>query len=277
MKRAGVWPRLAAILQVLALLVLALLVLSLLVALPARAADPPFPALTGRVVDAAKLLDAASLARIEARLAAHEAASSDQVVVATVPGLGGLAIEDYANRLHRSWGLGTKARNNGALLLVAPAERKVRIEVGYGLEGALTDALSKTIITTAIAPRFRSGDFAGGIEAGVTAMLDILKGDAEQWQRKPEIRSDGDAGMAGVAIALFLLLLVVILVLQARSATRHGPARSHRTRNGRWIAVPPTSGSSSGWGSGSSGGWGSGGGFSGGGGSSGGGGASGDW
>ncbi len=273
MIRAGFWPRLAAILQV-----LSLLVLPFLVALPARAADPPFPALTGRVVDAAKLLDAAAIARIEARLAAHEAASSDQVVVATVPGLGGLAIEDYANRLHRSWGLGTKARNNGALLLVAPTERKVRIEVGYGLEGALTDALSKTIITTAIAPRFRSGDFAGGIEAGVIAVLDVLKGDAEQWQRKPEIRSDGDAGMASVAIALFLLLLVVILVLQARSATRQGPARSHRTRNGRWIAVPPTSGSSSGsWDSGSSGGWNSGGGFSGGGGSSGGGGASGDW
>jgi uncharacterized protein len=266
--------------------------LGLVVGLPARAADPPFPALTGRVVDAARLLDAAAVARIEAKLAAHEAASSDQVVVATVPGLGGLAIEDYANRLHRSWGLGTRARNNGALLLVAPAERRVRIEVGYGLEGALTDALSKTIITTAIAPRFRSGDFAGGIEAGVNAILDILKGDAEQWQRKPEIRSDGEAGMAGLAIFLFVLLLAVILLLQARSAMRKGPARAHRTRNGRWIVLPPTDGSSGSsgsgssgsgsWGSGSSGGWSSGGGFSGGGfsgggGSSGGGGASGDW
>jgi uncharacterized protein len=254
--------------------------LGLLVAVPARAADPEFPALSGRVVDAAKLLDAAAIARIEGRLAAHEAASTDQLVVATVPSLGGLAIEDYANRLHRNWGLGTRGRNNGALLLVAPAERRVRIEVGYGLEGALTDALSKTIITTAIAPRFRSGDFAGGIEAGVTAMLDILKGDAEQWQRKPEIRNDGAAGMAGLAIFLFVLLLVVILVLQARSATRRGPARSHRTRSGRWIVLPPAGGSSGSpgsWGSGSSGGWGSGGGFSGGGGSSGGGGASGDW
>ena len=114
----------------------------------------------------------------------------DQVVVATLPSLEGYEIEDYANRLFRHWQLGQKDKNNGALLLVAPQERKVRIEVGYGLEGALTDALSKVIITTAIAPQFQKGNFAGGIDAGVDAMLSILTGDAEEWQRRAEVRED---------------------------------------------------------------------------------------
>ena len=104
--------------------------------------------------------------------------------------LEGYRIEDYANRLFRHWQLGQKDKDNGALLLVAPKERKVRIEVGYGLEGALTDALSKVIITTAIAPQFQKGNFAGGIDAGVDAMLSILTGDAEEWQRRAEVRED---------------------------------------------------------------------------------------
>ncbi len=235
----------------------------------AFAAEPAFPPLAGRIVDAAGILNPAAIARIGEKLATHEARTSDQVVVATVATLGDLVIEDYANKLYRHWRLGTKEKNNGALLIIAPTERKVRIEVGYGLEGALTDALSKTIITAAIAPRFRTGDFAGGIEAGVDAMLDVLRGDAEQWQRKPQIRSDGDDPRTPLIVFAFFLFVIIVIVMQSRQANRPGAQRAHRTQSGRWIVLPaPTSG---GW-SGSGGG-----GFSGGGGSSGGGGASGDW
>lgn len=237
----------------------------------AQAGAPSFPALSGRVVDAANILSPEAEARISARLAAHEAASTDQIAVATIPGLGGLSIEEYANRLHRHWALGLKERSNGALLLVAPAERRVRIEVGYGLEGALTDALTRTIITTAIAPRFRDGDFSGGVEAGVDAMLDILKGDAQQWGRQPRIRDDGAQGWTPLVLFAFFLFVMIAVMLQSRGAARSG-SRAHRTRSGRWIVLPGPSGGWSGGGGGFSGG-----GFSGGGGSSGGGGASGDW
>lgn len=129
----------------------------LLVRGEAMAAEPTFPALSGRVVDAAGILKPDETAALDAQLKAYEEKTSDQVVVATVPNLQGLTIEDYGNRLFRSWAIGQAKTNNGALLLVAPNDRKVRIEVGYGLEGALTDALSKVIITTSIAPRFKTG------------------------------------------------------------------------------------------------------------------------
>jgi uncharacterized protein len=241
----------------------------------AQSTPPAFPPLTSRVVDAANILADADRLALEQKLKAHEEKTSDQVVVATVPSLGGLTIEDYGNRLYRHWQLGQKDKNNGALLLVAPNERKVRIEVGYGLEGALTDALSKVIITTAIAPRFKQGDFAGGLSAGVDAITSILTGDADEWQRRAKVRSDETHVVDPlVAAVIFLVLLVIV----ARLMRGNGPRRAHRTRRGRWIAVPVPSGSSwgGGW-SGGGGGWNGGGGFSGGGGSSGGGGASGSW
>jgi uncharacterized protein len=244
-------------------------------AVAALAQAPTFPALSGRVVDAASILDAAQRAALEQKLKAHEDKTTDQVVVASVPSLGGGDIEDYANRLYRHWQLGQKDKNNGVLLLVAPNERKVRIEVGYGLEGALTDALSKLIITTAIAPRFKTGDFAGGLNAGVDAIVSILTGDAEEWQRRAKVRSDETHAIDPLVAFVIFLVLFVIVVRLVRGGG--GPRRAHRTRSGRWIAVPvPTSG---GWGGGWSdgGGWSGGGGFSGGGGSSGGGGASGSW
>ena len=144
----------------------------------AALAQPTYPPLTGRIVDGANLLSPDARERIEQKLKAHEDKTSDQLVVATVPSLQGVTIEDFANGLFRAWKLGQAKTNNGVLLLVAPNERKVRIEVGYGLEGALTDALSNVIITTAITPKFRSGDFSGGIEAGADAILAILAGDA---------------------------------------------------------------------------------------------------
>jgi uncharacterized protein len=237
-------------------------------------AAPAFPALTGRVVDAANLLQAGQTEALSAKLKAHEDKTGDQVVVATIPALGGLTVEDYANRLYRSWKLGQKGKNNGVLLLVAPAERKIRIEVGYGLEGALTDALSKVIIATAIAPRFKNNDFAGGLTAGADAILAILAGDAEQWQRKVEVRDD-QAGATDLVTGLLLFLLLLYIGYRLMRMLR-GPARYHRTRRGAWIAFPAPGGG--GWGGGFSGrGGGFSGGFSGGGGSSGGGGASGGW
>lgn len=230
----------------------------------ALAADPSFPALTGRVVDAAGILKPEDRAGLESKLKAYEDKTSDQVVVATVPDLQGLTVEDYANRLFRHWALGQKKADNGALLLVAPKDRKVRIEVGYGLEGALTDALSKVIITTAIAPRFKTGDYAGGLNAGADAMLSILSGDAETWHRKAEIRRDeADPGQVIVFIVIFLVILFLAY-------------RMNRGRRGGGFVILPGP-SSGGWSGGVSGGFGDGGGFSGGGGSSGGGGASGDW
>src|SRR3712207_6287002 len=119
----------------------ALLLALLLLLSPLAAIAQTFPPLSGRVVDAADLLKPEERTALEAKLKAHEDRTSDQLVVATVPSREGTAIEDYANRLFRTWRLGQTKNDNGVLLLVAPQERKVRMEVGYGLEGALTDAL----------------------------------------------------------------------------------------------------------------------------------------
>ena len=246
-------------------------------------AEPRYPALTGRVVDGANLLAPDVRQRLEGKLKAHEDKTSDQVVVATVPSLQDVTIEDFANGLFRHWKLGEKAKNNGALLIVAPKERKVRIEVGYGLEGALTDALSKVIITTAIAPKFKTGDFAGGIEGGVDAILTILAGDAEEWQRRAEVRSDESTLGEDIAVIIAMIFIFLFIVAFLRGLSQQGGVRRHRLRNGQWVTLPQSTGWSTGssfgtgW-SGGGGGWSSGGGgFSGGGGSSGGGGASGDW
>src|ERR1700685_1330874 len=145
-----VWP------QALAVVLFAALWASLALA------APNFPPLTGRVVDQANILSPVTKADLERKLADPEQKSRIQLVVATVPSLDGEEIEPYANGLFRAWKLGEAKENSGALLLVAPKERRVRIEVGYGLEGTLTDAVSSIIISNAIAPRFRSGDFNGG-------------------------------------------------------------------------------------------------------------------
>lgn len=249
-----------------------------LLAAPFPALAQNFPALTGRVVDEAHILKPEDQAALEAKLKAHEDKTSDQVVVATIPSLGDLTIEDYANRLLRQWQLGQKGKSNGVLLLVAPQDRKIRIEVGYGLEGALTDALSKVIISTAIAPQFQKGDFGAGINTGVDAILSVLTGDAEQWQRRAEVREDDSSGTdwvyVGIMAAFFLFILVRGILKEIRRPGGPGSSSSQQP----WVM--PAGGSS--WNSSSnnsfsSGSGSSGGGFSGGGGSSGGGGASGSW
>lgn len=176
-----------------------------------------FPALTGRVVDQANVIPADTRAAITQKLADLESKSGIQLVVATVTSLEGQEIEPYANQLFRTWKLGEKAKNNGVLLLVAPNEHKVRIEVGYGLEGTLTDALSKVIITNAIAPRFKAGDFGGGVSRGVDDIITVLTTDSSEWQQHPSLRPEAQKSddpvtlvliMAAVALAVGVLLVI---------------------------------------------------------------------
>jgi uncharacterized protein len=240
-----------------------------------------FPPLTGRVVDQANVMTAQSRGALETKLKDLEDKSGIQLVVATVKSLQGSDVETYANELFRFWKLGQAQKNNGVLLLVAPAEHKVRIEVGYGLEGTLTDALSSVIIASAIIPRFKTGDFSGGIERGVDGIISVLSGDTADWQPKVEVRQeDASADIDKLFPLLFFLLMVFICWYLIRNAGGGGPGSGTTRRRGGPVIVPfPGPGWGGGWGGGSSGGFGGGfgGGFSGGGGSSGGGGASGSW
>jgi uncharacterized protein len=138
---------------------------------PVAPAGYDFPALSGRVVDAANLLPAAARTAMVGKLAALERRTGHQFVVVTVRGLGGHSVEDYGLNLGRTWGVGRKDINDGVLLIVAPAERKVRIEVGYGLENALRDEEARAIIDSAILPAFRAGDVPRGIAAGVDGVI----------------------------------------------------------------------------------------------------------
>ena len=247
--------------------------LALLLWLAPASAEPTFPELTGRVVDDAQLLGADDEQQLTAELKALEDKSSDQLVVVTVPSLQGYAVEDYGYQLGRHWGIGTKQLSNGVLLIVAPNERKVRIEVGYGLEPVMTDALSKIIIENAILPRFRAGDFAGGIKDGVGDIIKVLTGDAAEVEQRAKARRDADSPEINWLMVIFWLLIISWFIWSLTRSARH----ASRTGPGGPVIIPGP-----GWDSGGSGGsgWssgGGGGGFSGGGGSFGGGGASGGW
>jgi uncharacterized protein len=236
-----------------------------------------FPALSGRVVDQAGVMTAESKSDIEAKSKALENKSGIQLVVATVKSLQGSDIESYANQLFRFWKLGEAKKNNGVLLLVAPAEHKVRIEVGYGLEGTLTDALSSVIISSAIVPRFKTNDFSGGIERGVDGIISVLSGDSADWQPKVNVRSeDASADFDKLFPILFFAIMIFIIWYLIRHAG--GPPSGGAGRRGGSPPIfIPYGGGGWGGGGGFSGGGGFDGGFSGGGGSSGGGGASGGW
>ncbi len=251
------------------------LAVALAVCLVTFAFASDFPPLTGRVVDQAIIMTAESRSDIQSKLKDLEDKSGIQLVVATVKSLQGSDIESYANQLFRFWKLGQAQKNNGVLLLVAPAEHKVRIEVGYGLEGTLTDALSSVIISNAILPRFKTGDFSGGIERGVDGIISVLSGDTADWQPKVDVRrEDASADFDKLFPILLFLLVVFICWYLIRNANGGGPGRT-ATRGGGPVFIPY---SSSSWGGGGRlGGGGFGGGFLGGGGSSGGGGASGSW
>lgn len=236
-------------------------------------ADPQFPALTGRVVDQAGLLDTATRAQLTQTLEAQEQASGAQIVVVTVPNLQGNAIEEYGYQLGRAWGIGQKGKDNGALLLVAKDERKVRIEVGYGLEGQLTDAQSSIIINNVIIPAFRQGDFPGGIRNGVAAMIQVLGGNPMAQPRQQA--SQREQGHERLPWPAFILLIVFVLVMVLRG----GGGRGGGGGGGSVLTGAVLGSLLGGGGRGSGGGFGGGGGggFGGGGGGFGGGGASGGW
>jgi uncharacterized protein len=238
-------------------------------------AAPSFPPLTGRVVDAANILPDATAAALDAKLAALEKQTSIQLVVATVPDLQGYEIDEYGYQLGRTWALGQKGKNNGALLLVAPKERKVRIDAGYGLEGTLTDALTSQIIRRDIIPRFKAGDMPGGIVAGTDAIIKLVElppearrmAAAEAAEAQAEQRSGPSFGT--IVFLIIMLIWLFFAISRGKRGRRSGPV----------IIWGP--GSGGGWGGGG-GGWGGGGGFGGGGfggggGSFGGGGSSGGW
>jgi uncharacterized protein len=232
-----------------------------------------FSALSGRVVDQAGVITAESRSEIEAKSKDLEEKSGIQLAVATAVSLQGSDIETYANELFRYWKLGEAKKNIGVLFLTAPAE-----QVGYGLEGTLTDALSSVIISSVVVPRFKTNDFSGGIGGGVDGIVSVLNGAAADWQPKVRLRTDDIRGSDLAALFMFIFI-VTLLVAAVWQKARSGHCV---VRNGRKIYVRRSSSSASSFSS-----WGSSGsssssgssdsGFSGGGGSSGGGGASGSW
>lgn len=258
----------------LAAFLLAALVLILAFAAPAFSA-PTFPKLDGRVTDAAGILPAETRAVLDTRLAALEKTTTIQLVVATVPDLQGYEIDEYGYQLGRAWGIGQKGSNNGALLIVAPNDRKVRIEVGYGLEGVLTDALTSQIIRRNIVPAFKAGDMAGGVAAGTEALAALLELPADQRQQAAldaaasQQQRSRSGGGGGLGTLIWLAIIIIWIVI---SVARHKPGR----RSGPNVIWGPGIGGGGGWGGGGGGGFG-GGGFGGGGGGFGGGGSSGDW
>lgn len=251
---------------------LAVLVLFLCVG-AASAAAPKFPPLTGRVVDDANILSPQAEAQLTTELANLEAQSGRQLVVATLPDLQGYEIEDYGYQLLRTWGIGNKDRDDGVILIIAPTERKVRIEVGYGLEPILTDALSSVIINQKILPAFKAGKMEDGVVAGTQAIIEQLAlPDDEAKARavaapQPKTSDEGSVGF-GTIVVIFIIFWLLSGVLGGRR------------RGSLWwlplILSGGGGGGGRGWGGGGGGGFG-GGGFSGGGGSGGGGGASGSW
>ncbi len=213
-------------------------------------AAPSFPALTGRVVDNAGLLPESVAGNLGNVLAQYEKNTGNQLVVFTTNSLQGITIEEYGYQLGRYWGIGQKGKNNGVLLIVAPKDRQVRIEVGYGLEGKLTDAVSSQIIQTIILPKFREKKYVRGIDDGVTAIMMVLGG------QKLAV-SEEEQGDNNIFAIIFIFIFVVLFILVQIYGKNSGGG------GGGFIG-------GSGFGSGSSG-------FRGGGGGFGGGGSSGRW
>ncbi|HWA92339.1 MAG TPA: TPM domain-containing protein [Rhizomicrobium sp.] len=238
----------------------------------AQAAAPDFPALTGRVVDEAGVLSDDTKRDLEAILQGdQEHFDNRQIVVVTLRSLQGRDIADYGYQLGRHWGIGQKGKNNGALIMVAPNEHEARIEVGYGLEGDLTDAKSRIIIERMMLPEFRKGNYDAGVVAGTKAVLGTLGNTnfaVPDYERYRSYRDDDEGADSGWRTALIVIALIFFFA----------------GRSWFWPLLFMSGGG--GWGGRRGGGWGGGGfggggfgggGFSGGGGSFGGGGASGRW
>jgi uncharacterized protein len=255
----------------------ALLGVWLLIA-PAGLMAQTFPPLTGRVVDAANIIPDDVEARLNQKLVALETQSHRQLVVATLPDLQGYEISDYGYQLGRAWGIGSKEKNDGALLIVAPKERKVRIEVGYGLEGIVTDGLSSLIIQNQILPKFKAGDMPGGIEAGTDALVTQLTLPEDQARiaagraESAKLAQGGDSIIPFVFFG-FIFLFVFVLPIFTRVARSRGYQPKGLGPVILWSVADALANARTSSGGSSFGG----GGFSGGGGSFGGGGSSGSW
>ena len=264
------------------------------VALPAVAQT--FPKFTGLVVDAANVLPEATKADLTAKLEALQKDTNRQVVVATIPDMQGYPLDDYGNKLIRAWGVGLKGADNGAILFIAPNEpaghRGPRIEVGYGLEPFLTDALSSVIINQQMMPKLVAKDVPGAMEAGTDAIIQQLRASPEEAKAKTDAaiaqfdkthRRNRDNGGGGWIGLIFWLVVMGVFV-----ASRFGRGGQGSRFGGSalpiflWSTLGSGGGGGSSWGGGGSsggsdGGWGGGGFTGGGGGSGGGGGASGGW
>jgi uncharacterized protein len=263
------------------------------------------PPLTGRIVDLAHVLPAQDMQQLNDQLQTHEEKTGNQVAVLILPSLEGEPLEEYSHRVATTWKLGQKGTDNGVLLLVALKERRVRIEVGYGLEGTLTDLRSARIIRSEIVPRFKAGNIPEGVRAGTDAILKTIEGTyqaAEDAQRPPGATADAFqyvvigimvgfvAGLIlsqGLRRARALLGAILSFMVAQAASVLWGLAAAGVTALLLWAVLGAVGGQKRGrrlddwtWYSSGGGGWSggmSGGGFSGGGGDFGGGGASGDW
>lgn len=253
-----------------------LILLGLLLALVAQAQRIEVIPPSGQwVTDEADLLTPAEEQLLSQKLAAYADTTSTQIVIVTLPTLGGIPAADYAVELGRRWGVGQRAYNNGIVILVAREEREVFIATGYGLEGAVPDALASRIVREVVVPRFRQGDFYGGLSAAVDALIAAAQG---EYQAPPRAPASQGTWMA-LALLFAFLIVLVFLLSAARNSGRPPGSGSQRVRSPyrsyrHHADFPPVIIWGGGGGGFGGGGWG---GFSGGGGSFGGGGAGGRW
>lgn len=250
--------------------------LSLSIRLDAQAANPYPEKPVGYVNDFAGLLDQGFAGQLEQKLKTYRDTTSNVIVVATLASLEDQAIEDVATRMFTDWKMWEGDRKNGVLILIVPSEKKIRIEVGYGLEGAVPDIMAGRIISQIIQPAFREGRFEDGVDKATSAIMALAAGEYEAVET---LSSDGDG--SGSFVFLFIVFIIIYMIVQSRkgSHTNNKAGQSYR-RSGTHISYGPTFGWGGGFGGGSRGGFGGGGfgGFGGGGGfGSGGGGASGGW
>jgi uncharacterized protein len=241
----------------------------ILLAAGLRAAEMIPPAPRDHFNDYAGVIDPAVARQLNEELAQFERDSSNQIVVVVFPKMqSGSTASDYTFRVAQEWGVGTKGRSNGAAMFVFIQDREMYIQVGYGLEGVLPDALCRQIIANDITPKFRTGDYTGGLTTGVSAMIAAAKGEYRgSGQTVRENRRGGERSFGSRTFAMWFV--IVMLVFSFRAALRRRSVYSGTGRNDTW--------SGGGWGGGGGRGGGGGGTFSGGGGSFGGGGAGGRW
>lgn len=232
---------------------------------------PPKPTPPRLVNDLANQLNASEEAQLEQKLVAYNDSTSSQIVIVTVPTLGDYPIADYAFKLGTAWGVGQKGKNNGIVLLWAPTERKVFIATGYGLEGAIPDAIAKRIVSQVITPQFKNGQFYQGLSDGVDMIFKYATG---EYKADPK---EDDGGDSFPPLLIFAIVFIIILIIMFRNRNNGGGRGGYRNFGGP-IIWPYTTHSGGGSFSGNWGGGDSGGGFGGfGGGSFGGGGAGGDY